>query len=113
MTAARDTRFAGTAPRWGARPPPAHHILCRAPRNRHANRGYAMTEAAQASREALTPSQALRLDRACNAFEAAWRECPPPRIEDALAGWSEPGRSALLRELVHLEVYHRRARGED
>src|SRR5262245_39062893 len=87
-------------------------MAARPSEDRHADRGYAMSEAPQGPGPDPTPSLAFRVDRACNAFEAAWRGGPPPRIEDALAGWAEPDRSALLRELVHLDVYHRRARGE-
>src|SRR5262245_37855715 len=68
-----------------------------------------MAEPAQPSCPDSTPSLAFRLDRVCNAFEAAWRE-GSPRIEDALADWTEPDRSAVLRELIHLD--DRRARGE-
>jgi serine/threonine protein kinase len=52
-----------------------------------------------------------RVDRVCDRFEAAWRAGPPPRIEDFLAGWSGPERSALLRELVLLDADYRRNRG--
>jgi hypothetical protein len=65
-----------------------------------------MTEAPE------TPSRAFRLDRARDAFEAAWREGSPHPIEDALSGWEEPERSVLLRELIHLDVRHRLARGD-
>jgi serine/threonine-protein kinase len=49
----------------------------------------------------------------CNRFEAAWRAGPAPRVEDFLDGWQGPERSALLCELVALDVYHRRRRGEE
>lgn len=61
---------------------------------------------------ALPPDVARRLEMACDRFEAAWRAGGPPRAEDFLAGWAEPGRTALARELVHLDVYYRRGRGE-
>ncbi len=54
---------------------------------------------------------ALRVDRACNEYEAAWRE-GRPCLMDYLAGWPEPGRSALLRELVALDAEYRRSRSE-
>jgi serine/threonine-protein kinase len=53
---------------------------------------------------------ARRVDRACDRFEAAWRH--RPRIEDYLADCPEPERSALLRELIDLEIELRRAQGE-
>src|SRR5262249_39787080 len=53
-----------------------------------------------------------RVDRACDAFEAAWRAGPRPRLEDFLGELPEPGRSALLRELLAAELELRRASGE-
>jgi tRNA A-37 threonylcarbamoyl transferase component Bud32 len=58
------------------------------------------------------PPVGRRIDRACNRFEAAWKAGAPPRIEDFLAGWEGPERSALLRELVLLDLDYRRRRGE-
>lgn len=56
------------------------------------------------------------MDQACNRFESAWKAAgpadSPPRIEDYLAAAAEPDRSALLRELIALDVFHRRRRGE-
>src|SRR5262245_61903235 len=47
---------------------------------------------------------------------AAWRGAPPggtlPRIEDQLVGVADADRLMLLRELVVLEVAHRRQHGE-
>ena len=48
----------------------------------------------------LSATQAEELDRACDRFEAAWRAGERPRIEDHLAGMTEPLRSALLGELI-------------
>jgi hypothetical protein len=53
------------------------------------------------------------VDQVCNRFEAAWKAGTPPRLEDFLGDTPGPGRAALLGELVPLEVYYRRARGED
>jgi hypothetical protein len=58
-------------------------------------------------------AEALRVDQVCNRFEAAWRGGPPPRVEYFLDRWQEPERSELLRELIALDVYHRRRRGEE
>ena len=55
-------------------------------------------------------SAPLRIDEACNRFEAAWKVGAAPRIEDRLDGWTEPERSALLRELIYLDLYYRRIR---
>src|SRR5206468_467720 len=61
---------------------------------------------------ALPADVARRIEAACDRFEAAWRAGDPPRAEDFLAGWAEPGRTSLAHELVHLDVYYRRGRGE-
>jgi serine/threonine-protein kinase len=58
----------------------------------------------------LPPEVVLRLEQVCTRFQAAWEGGDTPRIEDYLAGWEEPGRSALLRELVRLDVHYRRGR---
>ncbi len=56
----------------------------------------------------------LRLiDRVCDLFEAAWKTGQAPRVEDFLSTTPEADRPALLPELVVLEVFHRRRRGED
>jgi serine/threonine-protein kinase len=60
---------------------------------------------------------AQRVDRVCSRFEAAWKAArggsPPPIIEEFLADTSDPERSALLSELILLDVHYRRRRGED
>jgi hypothetical protein len=57
---------------------------------------------------------ARRVDAVCDRFEAAWKAVAPggapPRLEDYLD--AEVGSSALLRELVTLDAYYRRARGD-
>jgi serine/threonine-protein kinase len=53
---------------------------------------------------ALPLAVVKRVNDACERFERDWRAGGRPRIEDALGGWDEPGRSALLSELVALEV---------
>jgi hypothetical protein len=58
-------------------------------------------------------SLARQVDRVCNRFEDAWKAGTPPRLEDFLGDAPGPERAALLRELVPLDVYYRRARGED
>ena len=63
------------------------------------------------------PEQARRLDSLCDRFEASWQQVgpglAPPRIEDVLHEAADEDRPALLRELIGLEVYYRRQRGED
>ncbi len=54
---------------------------------------------------------ARRVDRACNRFEIAWQS-GRPAIEEYLAGWVEPDRAALLRELILLDVHYRQNAGE-
>jgi hypothetical protein len=55
------------------------------------------------------------VDRLCDRFEAAWKAVAPaelpPRLEDYLAGAPDPERAELLRELIALDAYYRRARG--
>ena len=61
-------------------------------------------------------SAARRIDRLCDEFEAAWQATASggerPCIETQLAGVDEPQRGTLLRELVLVEVFHRRRLGE-
>jgi tRNA A-37 threonylcarbamoyl transferase component Bud32 len=57
-------------------------------------------------------SLALRVNDACDRFEADWTAGRRPRIEVALEGCSETDRPALLRELMALELELRRSRGE-
>ena len=54
----------------------------------------------------------VAVDRACDAFEAAWRAGFRPRLEEFLGGVPEPARPALLRELIASELELRRAAGE-
>jgi hypothetical protein len=67
--------------------------------------------------DALPEAEALLVERQCNLFEAAWQSAgsggPRPRIEDYLAGASEPVREILLVELIALDIAYRRLRGED
>jgi serine/threonine-protein kinase len=55
---------------------------------------------------------ARRIERTCNAFEAAWRAGGgPPRIEDFLDATDGGQRLPLLVELVALDAHHRRRGG--
>jgi WD40 repeat protein len=53
-----------------------------------------------------------RVDQICTRFEIAWRQSTPPRIEAFVADVAEAERVGLTRELVLLDIYHRRAQGE-
>jgi tRNA A-37 threonylcarbamoyl transferase component Bud32 len=59
----------------------------------------------------LAPS-ALRIDAACNRFEADWAQGGRPRIEDYLDQVDGQERRALLRELLLLEIELARHAGE-
>jgi WD40 repeat protein len=63
--------------------------------------------------DGLPLSVALRLDGMCNKFETAWRGGTPPSIEDFLARAAASDRAELLRELVLLDAFHRRRRGDE
>ena len=56
---------------------------------------------------------AERVDRASDAFEAAWRAGRAPRIEELLAGVPVTEQAAFLRELLVTEIELRRARNEE
>jgi serine/threonine-protein kinase len=72
-----------------------------------------MSQARGPGPEAQSLESARRIDQVCLRFEAAWRAAPGDvRIEAFLDPTPEPERSALLRELVILELDLRRARGE-
>ena len=53
-----------------------------------------------------------RIDLACDHFETAWKAGERPRIEDYLVQVSLLERDTLLRELLMLELYWRRRKGE-
>jgi serine/threonine protein kinase len=60
----------------------------------------------------MDPSQALRVDEACDRFEAAWRAGQGPRIEDYLASAAVTDHAELLRCLVKLELELRARSGD-
>lgn len=53
-----------------------------------------------------------RIDRACDEFETAWLTGQCPQIEEFLARVAEEDRTELARELIPLELHHRRLRDE-
>jgi formylglycine-generating enzyme required for sulfatase activity len=75
-----------------------------------------MTEHFSSRSQRLSPAQIRHGEEVCNRFEAAWRNIHPgdpgPRIEDFLGDLREPERSALLCELLCLDLVYRRQRGE-
>src|SRR5262249_50809297 len=56
--------------------------------------------------------QAERLDPVCDRFERAWKEGERPHLEDFLPEVDAADRSALLGELLALELEYRALRGE-
>jgi serine/threonine protein kinase len=71
-----------------------------------------MSEGLRPSEDTLPFSEARHVDQICDRFEDAWIAGLSPRIEDYLSNEAEPRRSALLRELLRLELHHRRQRGD-
>jgi WD40 repeat protein len=71
-----------------------------------------VTDEPSRSPSPLPPPLARFVDRVCTQFEVAWKGGSRPRVEDALADSTEPERSALLRELLLVEVHYRCNRGE-
>jgi len=61
----------------------------------------------------VDPTLGLRIEAVCTQFEKAWQAGTGPRIEDYLAGWTGEERSALLRELIPLDLEYRRKAGEE
>ena len=57
-------------------------------------------------------SDGPRFDEVCTRFEKAWLAGQRPRIEDYVAESPGPEKSALLRELIVLDVYHRLSHDE-
>jgi serine/threonine protein kinase len=56
----------------------------------------------------LSPTVAREVDRACDAFEAAWREGQRPSLEEWLRGVAPTARKLLLRELLRVDLAYRR-----
>jgi hypothetical protein len=71
-----------------------------------------MSQAFSSRKSSRPLSLNLRIDQACDRFELAWQAGERPRIGDYLVDTPEPERSALLRELVALDIDYRRQKGE-
>src|SRR5258708_6408630 len=62
--------------------------------------------------DAQSPTQLVEINRVCDRFEAAWRAGRRPSAEDHLGDADEPGRTALLREVLAIEIESRKSVGE-
>jgi tetratricopeptide (TPR) repeat protein len=62
--------------------------------------------------ERLSEEAVWRLEEVCCRFEEAWQTGRRPHLEDFLAGAGGLERTALLRELLRLELYYRRWTGD-
>jgi tetratricopeptide (TPR) repeat protein len=71
-----------------------------------------MTEPTQTADRALSLPLARQVNAVCNRFERAWQAGQRPAIEEYLGDTQEPARSALLCELIALEVTYRQQAGE-
>jgi hypothetical protein len=67
-----------------------------------------MSEPPASGDDSLSASALERVDRLCDAFEAAWQQGQRPRIEDYLGNASGEERDALLRWLIPLDAACRR-----
>ena len=62
--------------------------------------------------DALPLSLEQKVDQVCTRFEAAWKAGAVPRLEDYLADLTDAEKREVLRELILLDVYYRRQRGD-
>jgi hypothetical protein len=67
-----------------------------------------MSRAGQPAQESLPLSPSQQLTDLYKRFEQEWKQGGQPRIEDFLARVPQPERSALLRQLLALELEYRR-----
>jgi serine/threonine-protein kinase len=72
-----------------------------------------MPEQLDLNAAALSLEGRLEIDAICDAFESRLRDGGEPRIEDFLRDAPAARRPHLLRELVRVELEHRRRRDED
>src|SRR5262249_14318071 len=67
--------------------------------------------------ESLPFSVQMHMEQVCTRFEQAWQAAGlngiPRRIEDYRGDGPERERSALLRELLRLDLHYRRQRGDN
>jgi serine/threonine-protein kinase len=66
--------------------------------------------------DSLPVTLQLHIEEVCTRFESAWRaagtQAPAPQIEDYLSAATDEERPTLLEQLLLLDVYYRRRRGE-
>src|SRR5262249_49360521 len=72
----------------------------------------AMNSPNDSDNESLSFEAERRIDAVCQRFEDAWKAIHPPRLEDFLGEVTVPERSALLRELLQLELDYRQRNGD-
>jgi serine/threonine-protein kinase len=70
-------------------------------------------EPAPSQSGSLSATLARRVDQACNRFERAWQSGAPPQIEDFLSASSDAEHTALLHELILLDIDYRRQHGQE
>lgn len=71
-----------------------------------------MKSGRSASRECLAPAVEKNIDGVCDRFEAAWKGAERPQIEEYVARPAEPEYSALLHELLRIDIPYRKRHGE-
>ena len=67
------------------------------------------------NRDAVSLSLQTReeIDKVCDRFEAAWKNGESPDLESLLDGWEGPSRLSLFRELLSVELTHRKWQGAE
>src|SRR5262249_47048166 len=76
------------------------------------NRSWAMNDASPPDSESLSLEIVEQVDENCDRYEDVWQQGQRPQVEDYLGPLAGPGRSALLRELIKLDIEYRRRAGE-
>jgi eukaryotic-like serine/threonine-protein kinase len=71
-----------------------------------------VSESSKAGSSGLSPSLGRIVDQVCDRFEHLWKSGQGPRIEDFLATADAAEPTALIEELIAVEVFYRRRRGE-
>jgi serine/threonine protein kinase len=72
-----------------------------------------MKETTPSGEQSRPVSSDLLVDRLCDEFEDAWKYGLRPRIEEYLDRIAPDLRAPFLRELVAIEAFHRRSRGDE
>ena len=61
----------------------------------------------------LSAAEARQIDQICDRFEAAWKTGERPDLNAYLGTFAEPVRSALLRQMLLLDLEYARRAGEN